>query len=380
MQESWWKERKDLDPDQERVIILEPNGNHLLIGPPGCGKTNLLLLRSKFLSSAGKSHILFLTYGRTLAEFIKTGIGPKQLIEESAVMTFRWWAKKMLGEFSPSSLKNEPDESYEVVRNWYLAELQKALRSLPKDYYDAIFVDEVQDFGFEELEILSKLTSRLNMAGDHRQSIFQAAGIAAAERFDFNTVQLHFHYRIGLEICKVADKILPPTEGVKPLAATSHYPERRNPSTASCEPCVDLDEQLEKMCVFIRNQLRAFVGETIGIFVPSYKNGVLEKIQEKLGAMEFAELIGYHTGGERKFGESKRIFVMTCHSAKGTEFRAVHILNADKFIGNLSRRTLVFTAVTRAKTSLRLYHSSRLPAFIVSAFSEEKVGDIDGIF
>jgi superfamily I DNA and RNA helicase len=380
MQESWWKDRKDLDEDQERVIVLEPDGNHLLTGPPGCGKTNLLLLRAKYLSSSGKKNILFITYGRTLAEFIKTGIGPKQLIDPANVMTFRWWAKIILAEFAPAALGNEPNEPYEEVRSWYVEQLQIALAPAPKEYYDAIFVDEVQDISADELEILGRLTTRLNVAGDQRQSIFNGQGIAKAQLLNFNLIRLHHHYRIGHAICRVADKVLPPYEGANLLAETSNYPEKKNPSSAICLGCEDLTEQIDKLIIALRTQLKAFVGESIGILVPSFKNGVLEELMKRLGESEFTELVSYHNNDSRTFPEGKRIFVMTCHSAKGTEFRAVHILTAERFSGNLAKRTLVFTAITRAKTSLRLYHAGKIQAFIESAFAEEKVGDIDAIF
>ena len=380
MQESWWKDRKDLDEDQERVIVLEPDGNHLMVGPPGCGKTNLLLLRAKYLSSSGKKNVLFITYGRTLAEFIKTGIGPKQLVDPANVMTFRWWAKKILAEFAPAVLKNEPDRLYEEVRSWYIEQLRKALASAPKDYYDAIFVDEVQDITADEIEILGRLTTRLNVAGDQRQSIFNGEGIAKAQSLQFNLIRLQHHYRIGLAICKVADKVLPPYDGARLLAETSNYPEKRNPSSAICVCCGGFDEQLDHLIGSLRTQLKAFVNESIGILVPSFKNGVFEEIQRRLDASEFSTLVNYHTSESRTFPDGKRIFVMTCHSAKGTEFRAVHILTAERFSGNLAKRTLVFTAVTRSKTSLRLYHTGKIQAFIESAFAEEKVGDIDAIF
>jgi ATP-dependent exoDNAse (exonuclease V) alpha subunit len=50
---------------------------------------------------------------------------------------------------------------------------------------------------------------------------------------------------------------------------------------------------------------------------------------------------------------------MTVASAKGSEFRAVHLLGADTYRTN--QRELAFTAVTRAKTEVALYHIIPLP-------------------
>ena len=47
---SWWFDISDLDEDQTDVIELPPDGNYLILGPPGSGKTNLLLIRAEYLS------------------------------------------------------------------------------------------------------------------------------------------------------------------------------------------------------------------------------------------------------------------------------------------------------------------------------------------
>jgi len=60
----------------------------------------------------------------------------------------------------------------------------------------------------------------------------------------------------------------------------------------------------------------------------------------------------------KPFGPNSLIRVMTIASAKGSEFRAVHILGAEGFRTN--RRELAFTGVTRAKTEVTLYHVAAL--------------------
>ncbi len=68
------------------------------------------------------------------------------------------------------------------------------------------------------------------------------------------------------------------------------------------------------------------------------------------------------------FRPDSRIRVMTVHSAKGSEFRAVHILLAESFASNA--RELAFTAVTRAKTEVLLYHIAPLHGHMVPARGE----------
>lgn len=59
------------------------------------------------------------------------------------------------------------------------------------------------------------------------------------------------------------------------------------------------------------------------------------------------------------------MIVTTIISAKGLEFRAVHLLGMDM----ISRfrdvqKNLAFTGVTRAKTSLRIYYNKSIPGYL----------------
>jgi len=87
VKKSWWRKQADLDEHQKRVVDLPTDGKYLLTGPPGSGKTNLLLLRAMYLSSASLKDVIFLTVGRTLKEFIATGVGAKGLLGTEQIDT-----------------------------------------------------------------------------------------------------------------------------------------------------------------------------------------------------------------------------------------------------------------------------------------------------
>ena len=64
MEATWWTKPEQLDPDQRKAIALPLTGDHLIVGPPGSGKTNLVLLRAAYLQAKGKSNFSVFTFGR----------------------------------------------------------------------------------------------------------------------------------------------------------------------------------------------------------------------------------------------------------------------------------------------------------------------------
>src|ERR1700722_6690142 len=380
MKKSWWRKQAELDDAQQRVIDLPVDGRYLLTGPPGSGKTNLLLLRAMFLSGSGLKDVIFLTVGRTLKEFIATGVGEKGLVGAEQIFTYRSWVMRHLGEHAPRFMKTKPTGSYEETRPLYSAELDRVSKAMPA-LYDAILIDEVQDLSAQELISLARLSPRLMIAGDARQQIFGGGeGLEASSSLGLTHIALRYHYRIGRQICEAADSVFPPLDGVEPLIQTCNYNEQEFASSRQLHRAANLDAQIDIALKEIQVQLQAFPGDTIGIFVPT--NAYIEKVRDRLSRSSVGSLIGFHEAGlgaTREFDENKQIFVMTIHSAKGTEFRAVHLLGAEALRGNTGSRKVVFTAFTRAKTSLSVYYSGTVKGFIASAFAlpaTPKIGEL----
>jgi superfamily I DNA/RNA helicase len=72
---------------------------------------------------------------------------------------------------------------------------------------------------------------------------------------------------------------------------------------------------------------------------------------------------------------------MTIHSAKGTEFRAVHIFGAEelrKF--PMNRREIGYTAITRPKTALNAFRTGETNKPLENAFAKPSHVNIEDLF
>lgn len=364
MNETWWVNVDQLDDKQREVLVEPPETELLVVGPPGSGKTNILMLRANYVRHVGP-RLLFLTFTRSLAEFLRSGasVGRADQIQMSDIKTFMGWAKRVIvenGGTPPASTgnfdtdrQNVVDALREIVESQHLGQL-----------YDFAFIDEVQDFWESELELVRRLSSRMNMAGDSRQRIWQhREGLATAQRMASKTVELELHYRIGENICRFADQILPPTEGAVALLEGCNYDEEARPSEVRAIACTTNASMIQSCLDAIKEQIRYIPDEPIGVL--AWTNDTLNDFW---GALildgDLAPIAIRQTqGAYQAFTPDSRIRVMTIHSAKGAEFRAVHLLQAESFTTGV--RELAFTAVTRAKTEVLLYHVAPLQGHMV---------------
>src|ERR1700731_4345336 len=95
--DAWWRELRELDEDQRNVIALPAEGSFLVNGPPGSGKTNLLLLRANYLATTEHTNLAIVVFNRTLQEFIRAG-GEHYAFGPDNVWTSRQFFDRLLAE------------------------------------------------------------------------------------------------------------------------------------------------------------------------------------------------------------------------------------------------------------------------------------------
>lgn len=365
METTWWTQPEQLDSNQKEVVALPLSGDHLVIGPPGSGKTNLLILRGAHLYGAGVQNIVVLTFGRVLREFLATG-SDNYTFPASKIQTYIRWGATLLSE---NGISFDDSGKFDVVRERLRLGLQElAARGDPSNLHECILVDEAQDYSAEEMEIIRSFGKQIFAVGDNRQRIYRAQGaIDFLSSIATSTKELPYHYRNGLKVCRVADGIRGVVDHETGMEASSNYDETEYPSTVNVRAGQSIDQQAAIAISEIETQLRAYPDGMIGVLCPRHDE--LDKVSKILLASSLADRVQLqqYAEGYEAFEPERRVIVATIHGAKGLEFRALHLLGMDKISKfPKNQRNLAYTAVTRAKTSLGIYSDSNLPGYLES--------------
>lgn len=360
MEASWWKSVSELDDDQKKAIALDEDEDHLIVGPPGCGKTNLLLLRASYLHAKGTTNIKVLAFGRVLREFISAGTEHYPFAADK-VQTFVRWAYEVL---AANGIKVEESDDFDEIRTRLFAGLvEVAAKGAAENIFDVILLDEAQDYSAEEAELIRSFGVRVFAVGDNNQRITDQSGaLQRLEELGAARTDLQHHYRNGIKICRVADGIKNLLDDASGMEATSNYDEASFPSTVDVLGGINLPTQIAEAIPRIKVQMQAYPGEMVGILCP--RAAELSEVVDLLSKSEIAgDIQVQRAGAYDAILADRPVIVTTVQGAKGLEFRAVHMVAAEMLKRYRTQRNLTYTAVTRAKTTLVVYHNAGLAGY-----------------
>jgi len=362
MAATWWTKSSELDKKQLEVVSLPLDGDFLVLGPAGSGKTNLLLLRAAFLHKNGRHDIAVFTFGRVLKEFLATGSVHYPFSTDKIQTCMRWGAALL----NANGIAFDGKGSFAETRTELFAGLKHlASQGLDENKLDCILIDEAQDYSGEEIEIIFSFADQVFAVGDSRQRINNVSGgLDRLETKCISTVKLEDHYRNGRRICRLADGIRNSVDLEDGLESHSKYDESEFESTVKSFPGLSIKQQCDLATAEIATQLLAYPDELIGIISPRQ-----EELNDAWSYISGSQISGdcqiqQFSGGYAPFDPDRRVIVTTIHGAKGLEFRALHILGTDKITKFPTQKNMAYTAVTRCKTSLRIYHDGSLPGYL----------------
>jgi superfamily I DNA/RNA helicase len=221
---------KLLDQKQERLARELGEGHRLIFGVAGSGKTVLIIARARILARRHPDwKILVLCYNRLLKELLFHLLNPQDYEADITINTYHGWARSYILSAGNhfSKLYREAEEIAEKEKKmpeFFHTFVPKLLLKMIKSqeeykvHYDAILIDEAQDFEADWflpiMEVIKQETNSLLITCDGLQ------GIYARNRFTWSSVGIQARgrvkrfeksYRTPIEIGILAQETLPNT-------------------------------------------------------------------------------------------------------------------------------------------------------------------------
>jgi len=370
------QEVQTLDEVQARLALRLKSGHQIIKGPPGSGKTLVLVHRCYHLCKYNPKakRILLTCYNIALIGYLKRLIQEKGLgigTNGIEVCHFYELCARVLGE--PIHYENEESEYYELVT-------QEALESVLNgrsriDSFDAILVDEGQDFDVEMLKVLLNLLrpgGDLVISLDSYQDLYKrtfswkSVGIKASGR----TRYLKRVYRNTVEIFDSTQRFIGEVPRIEKQLAFL-------PNDFAFHGDVPEFRQfgnLEEIEAFLTNDMkRCLEGEGYKrseiaviyddkVYGPSmfaYDNRALPmRILNKLETSGIpAVWVSQDVRSKEMYDiTTDRVSLISIHSSKGLDFELVYLVGIDHIRPTQATKEalipLVYVGMTRAKYRL----------------------------
>jgi superfamily I DNA/RNA helicase len=328
------------------MVELPLDQHHVIAGPPGSGKTQVLLHRARYI--ARKYHVhpdryRVFVFTSVLSKFIKQAITLLE-IPESTVQTFdHWcgdyWSSQHMGT-RPQTAKG--DQDYPETRRKILAHLRnrplKEVRVL-----EFTVVDEGQDLDRTSYEILALIAAHVTVVADSRQQLYEGcsdlAQICGTLKIQGQSMDFLSGRRNSPSIGKLASYF-----GQK-FEASNFEVDQETPTYRIAN---NWDDEIEAIAAVLRE--RRLMNHKCGVLVPTQRDAF--SIRKKLENMGVEiEVALPRTAGTVNF-DSSVPKISTYHSAKGLTFDTVLLpklvrKNWDNFTDQF-RKNMLLVGITRA--------------------------------
>lgn len=356
-------------PQQQKLIKSIPNSQAKIKGVAGCGKTLVLVNRAVSAENRTKGKILILTFNITLRNYIKTRLKNvnKDFSWDSFVITH-------YHDFiNNSNLQNHKydailiDEGQDFKIEWF-REIRKYLADNGEFI---IFADEKQNIYNREIDEDKKIVTNIPGKWNVLKSSFRISNTISKlaikfqqqffyqkyeldsenEQLELDTKQdIKYEFNTDITYSQIFDKIYNyiekyniPHNNICILANKVEYLREieqyaRKKHNLSFERTFETKEQYDEIVKIVENEEN---------YVHISEKQQKRKIKEQSKKLQKIRKLHFNL-------DCDKIKISTTHSFKGWEIETlILIINAEDFDGN---KELIYTALTRCKNNLLIFN------------------------
>ncbi len=351
---------QDLGKEQEAALALPREGQHLIVGGPGTGKSVLALLRAR-RHRQQRHDYLFLVFNHLLNQASEQLFGTGLVTE-----TWDGWFRSMFREAAgrPVPVLEPTNGGYRPIDWTSVADIIRSLPDGETEPRPLLVIDEGQDMppefyqalanlGFERFFVVADQNQQIREANSSRRDIENCLAIETRD-----VIELRRNYRNNYRVARLArhfytgDPASPPPE--LPGPAPGDVPRL----FAYAES--DIDAVARRILLFADRDPR----QLIGVLAPN--NRVRERYVEVLRTVDARldnprpDIGTFHQGDRAAVAfDQGGVLVINAQSCKGLEFDAVVLADIDEHLIRRQdpddTRRLFYVMVARARARVFMF-------------------------
>lgn len=366
-----------------QVKVAEPKSGHFRVrGVAGSGKTQALAYRAGKLASQGYK-VLIISFNITLWHYVKDMIARSPFAFSWGQFTFthfHGFCKDRLNEFGQKWPNSEGVSIEAFFKSVVPNAVINAIQGKQQQKYDAILIDEGQDYYYEWYSMLDKyfLSGRdeVLIVCDKRQNIFEReldwldkrVTKAGLEKFKEPYIDLTVTFRLPKKVAVMSNEfseVFELNQELKvgkiednPVLLHSHHVVWLNINEIEWKDSI--------FNSFLRLKKEGYSPSDIVILLPNHKLGKLavdlfeEKNIKVNHVFEEATESGYHPHKKAFWMGDSRLKMSTIHSFKGWELlNIVLFIPAEAPESNTKLDAIVYTALTRTRENLIVLNANK---------------------
>ena len=359
---------EDLSKEQDLIYNLDLDGNYLVSGPPGTGKSVMALYRAQVLAIDERKPAV-LMYSKVLCQYNEQAAD--EIDVGMYVKTFHSWFWKWWRTHYRTAPPTLPGKLFDV--NWpnvseVFLNKPVALGSLAD-----LIVDEGQDLSLDFFRLTRFLAKNITVFADENQQLHDqnatleeiSKAIGASQH-----VELRRNYRNTAEIAAVAAKYY--------AGSPTGFPD--SPERRGDKPTLRRYKDLNDFVGFVEKYAKGRTNLTIGIACPTAK--LRDQLYNRLSARKLPMPVQMHPHKDKKKTldfDSAAITLLHYQSLKGLEFDTLFVPELQKMTKDptsASTRMTFYVVMSRARDELHLSwsESGEQPAILngLEGLVEEK--------